>query len=509
MLADGRMLKQQNHHRRFVHRQLLPTGGSRGNHLIDYWNYPRYTSEIGCFPSSVINFRSSSNKPQTIMTSQLSYSYRDSVTGNSGGAVVATSAKKQLPAVALMTSPSSVKRNEPSKSIAVPQQQQDINHHNSKSATVVNNNFSVDSGIALSPPNHNTRGESPIDDCYFCDDVFAAKPIATATQTDDKCWTTEDDDVYWKSRNTPPSDASLTAIARHISYYLSDEYLQRDKYLLRQVRCKKDGYISLKLITSFKNIKKLTTDCCVVRSAIVRKSESIVVSSDGLRVRRRTSLPENLKKPRLLKTVLAIRLPDLYRSEEDVTSLFRMFGEINYIRLLEAGREVPSDLRNYATQVKDIGHSLCAVVNFKTTDAALDAVRNIKQHLRHVDDTVSTSQLPSQQAETTNTGDDTSGKQQVPSVNSYESYRKRLSELPDLGDCRLALLGPRVRRTLYRQDKTSSAQTVTSSSSSSCEPDVTTSGSSAASSTTTRHHTVLRHPRGPDGSRGFRLARNF
>jgi hypothetical protein len=71
---------------------------------------------------------------------------------------------------------------------------------------------------------------------------------------------------------------------------------------------------------------------------------------------------------------------------------------------LKPGKEIPSDLRNYATQVPDIGKSLCAVVDFEQSEAALQAVRCLKEKLM---------------------------------------------------DCgmRLALLGPRVRRTLYKQDR--------------------------------------------------------
>merc|ERR1712178_458493 len=85
-------------------------------------------------------------------------------------------------------------------------------------------------------------------------------------------------------------------------------------------------------------------------------------------------------------------------------STFSKYGEIGLVRLLKPGKEIPSDLRNYATQVPDIGKSLCAVVDFEQSDAALQAVRCLKEKL-------------------------------------VES------------GMRLALLGPRVRRTLYKQDR--------------------------------------------------------
>merc|ERR1719351_156689 len=210
----------------------------------------------------------------------------------------------------------------------------------------INLRGSPDSGIEASP-NNSSRLNT------FCEDQGFGSPT---NQNKNKLWTLLDDDNYGQSRNQqPPNDRQLNAVERQVSFYFSDDYLQRDKYLLRQVRCKKDGFISLKLITSFKNIKKLTTDCNVVRRAIICKSTDVIVSGDGLRVSRRTCLPEHLKKPRLLKSVLVIRLPQAFNSESSIDSLFGVFGEISEIRLLEAGKDVPSDLRNYATQVRDIG----------------------------------------------------------------------------------------------------------------------------------------------------------
>ena len=71
---------------------------------------------------------------------------------------------------------------------------------------------------------------------------------------------------------------------------------------------KKDGYVSIKLITSFKKVKKLTKDWAVVRSAIVRRSKTLVVSPEGLRIKRRLELSETLKKPRLLTSILVSKI---------------------------------------------------------------------------------------------------------------------------------------------------------------------------------------------------------
>jgi len=199
-------------------------------------------------------------------------------------------------------------------------------------------------------------------------------------------------------------DGDLTKkLIELIEFYLSDEYLAKDKYLLRQIRCKSEGYISIKLMTSFKKVKKLTRDWRSVRFALLQ-SPNLIVSPEGFRVKRATQLPENLRKPRLLSSVVTIRLTEELSAVDALTSKFSKFGEIGLVRILKPGKEIPSDLRNYATQVPDIGKSMCAVVDFEQSESALQAVRCLKDELM-------------------------------------------------TDKMRLALLGPRVRRTLYKQDR--------------------------------------------------------
>lgn len=199
-------------------------------------------------------------------------------------------------------------------------------------------------------------------------------------------------------------DGDLTdKLTELIEFYLSDEYLAKDKYLLRQIRCKSEGYISIKLMTSFKKVKKLTKDWRTVRHALLA-SPNLIVSPEGFRVKRATQLPENLRKPRLLSSVVTIRLTEEFSSVDAITNMFSKYGEIGLVRILKPGKEIPSDLRNYATQVPDIGKTMCAVVDFEQSESALQAVRCLKDDL----------------------------------------VEQKM---------RLALLGPRVRRTLYKQDR--------------------------------------------------------
>ena len=56
----------------------------------------------------------------------------------------------------------------------------------------------------------------------------------------------------------PPSEDLIKKIVDQVEFYFSDENILKDAFLLKHVRRNKQGFVSLKLITSFKRIKSLT-----------------------------------------------------------------------------------------------------------------------------------------------------------------------------------------------------------------------------------------------------------
>ncbi|KAI5941603.1 La-related protein 6 [Manis javanica] len=66
----------------------------------------------------------------------------------------------------------------------------------------------------------------------------------------------EDAEQDWK----PPDEELIRKLVDQIEFYFSDENLERDAFLLKHVRRNKLGYVSVKLLTSFKKVKHLTRD---------------------------------------------------------------------------------------------------------------------------------------------------------------------------------------------------------------------------------------------------------
>ena len=104
-----------------------------------------------------------------------------------------------------------------------------------------------------------------------------------------------------------------------VEYYFSNEYLTRDAYFLRQIRRKREGYLSMKLITNFKKVRKLSKDpritsFCLRKSKLLQVHKSldqwfksqIQVNEEGSKVRRIQPIPEDLRLHTVSRQILPV-----------------------------------------------------------------------------------------------------------------------------------------------------------------------------------------------------------
>lgn len=173
-----------------------------------------------------------------------------------------------------------------------------------------------------------------------------------------------------------PNEDMVDQIIIASEYYFSDENLAKDHYLLRQICQKSEGFLSVKLLTALKNVKRLTKDWRVTSYAL-KKSLNLQLNAEYTKVKRVACLPDHVLKARQITNVIAIKIPMEFSSVSSITQLFAQYGKITLVRVLLPGRQVPCDLRNYATQVPDMGNSLCAVVEYETEAEACTACREL------------------------------------------------------------------------------------------------------------------------------------
>ncbi|NWX20286.1 LARP6 protein, partial [Aegotheles bennettii] len=176
-----------------------------------------------------------------------------------------------------------------------------------------------------------------------------------------------------------PDPQLVRRIVAQVEFYLSDENLAKDAFLLKHVQKNKMGFVSIKLLTSFKKVKYLTRDWRLTLYAL-RFSELLEVNEEGTKVRRKVPIPESLLSIPPSKLLLAwellpqeqdVPVPPLQRNFlETITRMFSPFGAIASIRILRPGRKLPSDVRRYTPRFPELLSKCCALVEYESLEGA-------------------------------------------------------------------------------------------------------------------------------------------
>ncbi|KAL1007408.1 hypothetical protein UPYG_G00086370 [Umbra pygmaea] len=193
----------------------------------------------------------------------------------------------------------------------------------------------------------------------------------------------------------PPDPELIQKLVAQIEYYLSDENLEHDAFLLKHVRRNKLGFVSVKLLTSFKKVKHLTRDWRTTAYAL-RHSTILELNEEGRKVRRQSAVPvfasESLPSRMLLLSDLQ-SWPELgiateagagdgsseagATQQEQLMKLllkaFGTYGAIASVRVLKPGKDLPADLKKLSGRYTQLGSEECAIVEYEEVEAAVKA----------------------------------------------------------------------------------------------------------------------------------------
>jgi len=180
------------------------------------------------------------------------------------------------------------------------------------------------------------------------------------------------------SEFVPPSEELMNKIIAQVEFYFSDANILKDAFLLKHVRRNKQGFVSLKLITSFRKIKSLTKDYRTVAYSL-RESKQLEVNEESSKVRRRIPLPD-YDETTPSRSVLAVNLPFETPTIENVAELFRPCGEISLVRIIRPGKAMPPDIKKHLTKHPEVDNSICAVIEYEQHDAAKKAAAKMNNN---------------------------------------------------------------------------------------------------------------------------------
>jgi hypothetical protein len=96
------------------------------------------------------------------------------------------------------------------------------------------------------------------------------------------------------SESATTNEDPAARIVRQIETMFSDDHLAKDGFLLKHVRRRSDGFVSLKLVAGLRKVKQISKDFNTVVEAL-RNAKTVELNTDGTKVRRVAPLTTHLK----------------------------------------------------------------------------------------------------------------------------------------------------------------------------------------------------------------------
>lgn len=161
------------------------------------------------------------------------------------------------------------------------------------------------------------------------------------------------------------SDNELSQkIVTQVEYYFSDDNLVKDSFLMQRINRDKRGFVDLKLIASFKKMKKLTQDVNVIAAAL-HNSRKLEVNKAGTMVRRVAPLPLTKEEAAALRTVVAVN----FSETSNLAEQFGSCGAVTRVRVVSKNDTVPSDVRKHLRRsLDDGGRAVVAIALIEYND---------------------------------------------------------------------------------------------------------------------------------------------
>lgn len=174
-----------------------------------------------------------------------------------------------------------------------------------------------------------------------------------------------------------PSKDVCCRILELVEYYLSDQNLVKDMFILKHVTKHREGYVSLKLLTSYKKVKRITKDWRVVAHSL-KESNTLELNEEATKVRRRNALPQEVEEDtRPFRTLLATDISKEKANMNNLAEFFAKFGEMISLQLHKPGGRCLEEVRQGDLKSPGIANTICAVVEYEKVHYARQAIRFI------------------------------------------------------------------------------------------------------------------------------------
>ena len=175
-----------------------------------------------------------------------------------------------------------------------------------------------------------------------------------------------------------PESQVCCRVLELVEYYLSEHNLVKDMFMLKHVTKHREGYVSLKLLATYKKVKHLTKDWRVVAHAL-KDSQVLDLNPEGTKVRRRHALPQELDEDtRPFRTLLAVDVSRELANMNALAEFFGKFGEMVSLQMHKPGGRFLTEVREVEREHPGISGTVCALVEYEKVHHARQAFRSVQ-----------------------------------------------------------------------------------------------------------------------------------
>jgi len=173
----------------------------------------------------------------------------------------------------------------------------------------------------------------------------------------------------------PASEEILNKLLAQAEFYFSDSNVLKDKFLMKNIQKNKGGFVSVKLLSSFRRMQAVSKDWRDLAYTL-RNSNKLELNEAGNKIRRKDPLPQ-WDDSVFDRTVIAINLQIPEVSVNAVKQIFGKCGSVTLVRVLQPGKNLPDDLRQFAPKHPELSTRVCAVVEFGKEEEAQKALKEL------------------------------------------------------------------------------------------------------------------------------------
>ena len=207
-------------------------------------------------------------------------------------------------------------------------------------------------------------------------------PYITDSDGDEFCDAKEEKIEDGKQKDKLPRRSSTIKLTTELKekiisqteFLFSDENLEKDGFLLKHVKRNKEGYVNLKLLSSFKKMRSICKDYKVICEAL-KDSALLLMNEECTKIKRKNPLPEKLFEQPPVRFVVVSNMKIENPSMDFISDLFKERGEIVSVRIVRQGKKYPADLQSHFAHNPDLVSETVAVVEFECADTASKVVK--------------------------------------------------------------------------------------------------------------------------------------